>query len=127
MMKFLHKIVLLFTLTIPLMVFAGNFDALIPLFSRGDASEIGRRFDTMVEVNIKGKSGTYSGTQATTILKDFFDANGASGFTLQHQGNASSGSEFAIGSLNTRTGTYKVSIFVKNNGGSVVIKELRIE
>ncbi len=104
----------------------GAVDQFIPAFKNGDAQKIGGSFDATVEISIKGKVGSYNASQATSILTDFFNANTPSNFTIEHNGSAA-GSEFAIGNLTTRSGNFKVSIFVKNNGSSVVIKELRIE
>jgi hypothetical protein len=106
--------------------FPGAIDQFIPAFSKGNAQVIGASFDGTVELSIKGKTGSYSASQATSILNEFFTSNPPSAFEIEHNGS-SSGSEFAIGKLSTQGGTFKVSIFVKNNGGSIMIKELRIE
>jgi hypothetical protein len=105
---------------------SSGINTLVPLFAQGNASEIGKSFDNMVELSIKGKAGSYNSSQAVGILNDFFNNNRPSGFTIVHNGT-SSDSEFAIGNLSTSNGIFKVSLFVKNNGNNFTIKEIRIE
>ena len=43
-----------------------------------------------------------------------------------HQGGKE-GSKYVIGNLTTSTGTYRVSLFLKNQDNAQVIQQLRIE
>jgi hypothetical protein len=60
-------------------------------------------------------------------MKDFFAKNTPKNFNVKHDGVSQDGSKYSIGSLETNTGTYRTYYYLKNNNGSFLIKELRIE
>jgi hypothetical protein len=78
-----------------------------------------------VEINIGGRSNSYSKAQAEIILKDFFAKNQVKSFELVHQGGDTS--RFGIGNMTTGSGTFRVSFFLQKKAGSMVLNELRFE
>jgi len=106
---------------------AGPFEDVVSSIKSGDASSLSRYLDNTVEINISGKSSSYSKSQAEIILKDFFSKNQVKSFELIHQGEGGGGSRFGIGNMGTSGGAYRTSFFLQKKGGSMVLNELRFE
>ncbi|MBO9729086.1 MAG: DUF4783 domain-containing protein [Chitinophaga sp.] len=104
---------------------AGPFDDVVAALKQGDVNGLSRYLDNTVEINISGKSNSYSKAQAEIILKDFLSKNQVKSFELVHQGGDNS--RFGIGNMVTGNGTYRVSFFLQKKGGSMVLNELRFE
>ncbi|WP_143309778.1 DUF4783 domain-containing protein [Chitinophaga vietnamensis] len=104
---------------------AGPFDDVVGAIRQGDVSGLSRYLDNTVEINISGKSNSYSKAQAEIILKDFFAKNQVKSFELLHQGGE--GSKFGIGTLATSGGSFRLSFFLQKKGASMVLNELRFE
>ncbi|HEY9256806.1 DUF4783 domain-containing protein [Chitinophaga sp.] len=104
---------------------AGPFEDVVAALKQGDVNGLSRYLDNTVEINISGKSNSYSKAQAEIILKDFFSKNQVKSFELVHQGGDSS--RFGIGTMTTGSGTFRVSFFLQKKGGSMVLNELRFE
>ena len=73
-----------------------------------------------------GKSATYSKTQALVILQDFFANNTIRNFEVKHKGD-NSGNLFCIGTLITKSGNYRTTVFMKAKGGRQLIKEISFQ
>jgi len=106
---------------------AGPFEDVVSAIKQGDVSSLSRYLDNTVEINISGKSNSYSKSQAEIILKDFFAKNQVKSFELIHQGEGGGGSRFGIGTMGTSSGSYRTSFFLQKKGGSMVLNELRFE
>ncbi len=104
---------------------AGPFEDVVGAIKQGDVNGLSRYMDANVEINISGKSSSYSKAQAEIILKDFFSKNQVKSFELVHQGGE--GSRFGIGNLTTAGGNYRLSFFLQKKGSSMVLNELRFE
>lgn len=105
---------------------AQNIDGVINGLKTGNAATIAANAPTNMLLTISDKSDTYSSAQAQQIIKDFFGKNAPKGFDLKHKGDSPNG-RYAIGTLATSNGNYRVNIFMKNEGGKEVIKELRFQ
>jgi len=92
----------------------------------GNATQIAKYFDNAVEITLFDKSNSYSKSQAELVLKDFFATNTVKGFEVIHKGE-NGGSEYRIGNLSTRTGTYRTTIFMKQKGDKQLLQEIRFE
>ncbi|HYK55893.1 MAG TPA: DUF4783 domain-containing protein, partial [Flavisolibacter sp.] len=77
-------------------------------------------------ISLPDKSDSYSKTQAVIILKDFFTNNGVKGFDVIHKGD-NGGSQFCIGTLQTRSGNYRTTVFMKTKNGRQLVKEIRFQ
>jgi hypothetical protein len=126
MKRILIFTVVLFTL---LQVKANNIE--IPAdvfkgFNRGDAALIAKFFKGSVELTIENKENIFSKTQAELILKDFFKKNTPQSFKIIHEGGKGE-SKYAIGSLNTSQGNYRITMLFKLNNNTSYIHQLRIE
>lgn len=134
------------TLLITLMIFCGGvtsaftpllnsfqnvtsppFEDIILALKKGDVASLTTYLDNNIEINISGKSDTYSKAQAIVILKDFFNKNSVKSFELLHQGEGGGGSRFGIGNLTTSNGSYRTSFFLQKKSGALILNELRFE
>ncbi len=93
----------------------------------GNSQQISDLLLANVDLSVAGNDDVYSKAQATQILRSFFEKNPAQRFSIEHEGTSKSNDIYKIGSLLTKTGTYRVTFFLKNEGGRFLIKELRIE
>jgi len=105
---------------------ASNLDNVIDALKDGKASEIGKYLDENVEITLPDKSNTYSKAQAILILKDFFDNNEVKTFEVKHKGDQNGG-QFCVGTLQTKSGNYRTTIFMKTMSGKDFIKTLRFQ
>ena len=105
---------------------AQNIDGVISGIKTGNAVTVTANASGNMLLTITDKSDTYSVAQAQQILKDFFGKVAVKGFDLKHKGNSPNG-RYAIGTLTTGQGNYRVNIFMKNEGGKEIIKELRFQ
>jgi hypothetical protein len=105
-----------------------SLTAITAAINSGNADALGKYFDANVEVAVKETEKTYSKTEAVKVVKDFFAKNKPSNFKQVHQG-ASKGqdSQYIIGNLAANTGSFRVYVFMKVNGGNNVIQEIRFD
>jgi hypothetical protein len=103
-----------------------GIDEVVGALKSGNATELAKYLDDNVELTLPEKSDSYSKAQAQVIIKDFFSNNGVKGFELKHKGT-SPGGNFAIGTLQTSAGNFRTNIFMRNNKGKDVVKEIRFQ
>jgi len=94
-------------------------------FKTGNVEKISEYLNSTVELVILDKEDFYSKKVAKTILKDFFQANPVKEFIIKHQGG--SNANFAIGSLKTESGSFRVYFLLKKVESKSLIHQLRIE
>jgi hypothetical protein len=95
---------------------------IISALDEGNATSLSAFLNNNVELVIGNQNDVFSKQQATGIIADFFRKNRVTGFQLLHKGNKDAAS-FAIGTLKTATGTYRVYVLTRKNE----IQQLRIE
>jgi hypothetical protein len=103
-----------------------SIDEVISGMKAGNATEVARFFDNTVEINLPEKSNSYSKSQAELVLKDFFNSNVVKGFDIIHKGE-NSGSQYCIGTLVTRNGSFRTTIFMKLKADKQVLQEITFE
>jgi hypothetical protein len=92
----------------------------------GNSSEIAKFFDNTVEVNMPEKSNSYSKSQAELVLRDFFNTNTVKSFDIIHKGE-NAGSQYCIGTLVTKNGSFRTTIFMKQKGARQVLQIITFE
>jgi hypothetical protein len=103
-----------------------GIDDVISALRVGNATEVGKYIDENVELALPDKSDNYSKAQAIMILKDFFASNVVSGFETKHTGD-NSGNQFCIGTLHTKSGDYRTTVFMKTRNGRQSVKEIKFQ
>lgn len=101
-------------------------DNVIGALRSGNAKELAKWADDNIEISLPGKSDSYSRSQATAILQDFFNNNGVKGFDVKFKGE-NGGSQFCIGTLQTRSGGYRTTFFMGNRNGKQLVREIRFQ
>lgn len=104
-----------------------GIDDVINALRAGNSSQLSGYFDDNVELTLPDKSDSYSRAQAQLIIKDFFGNNGVKGFDLKHKGDSQGGGHFGIGTLQTNSGNFRTTVFMKMKNGKEVIKEIRFQ
>jgi hypothetical protein len=103
-----------------------SVDDIITAIKNGDATELSKYFDNTVQITLPEKSNSYSKSQGELVLRDFFVTNGIKDFEVLHKGD-NAGSQFCIGSLQTKNGVFRTTIFLKLKGEKQVLQEIRFE
>ncbi|MFZ1528633.1 MAG: DUF4783 domain-containing protein [Ferruginibacter sp.] len=124
MKRFLPALFLFISLTA--FSLTAGLNEVVKSISSGDAAGVARYFDNTVELALPQKTGSYSKTQAELVLRDFFSNNPVKSFKVLHQGEKG-GSEYCIGTLETRNAAYRTTFFMKNKGDRQILQELRFE
>jgi len=92
----------------------------------GNAGELARYFYSNIELVILEKEDVYSKTQAEHILRKFFTDHHPTSFEIIFEGGKET-PRYAIGSLTTSNGDFRVYFLIKDQDGSPLIHQLRIE
>ena len=87
----------------------------------GNAKEIARYFNDIIEISIDGEKGNYSKTQGEFVLRDFFKNNPPDDYQKIHQGASKEGLNYMIGKYICPQGTYRVYVVVKQFKGDYLI------
>ena len=105
---------------------AGGMEDIVTALKTGNASVVAKYFDNTVEITLPEKSNSYSKSQGEMILKDFFTNNPVKGFDIIHKGE-NAGSQYCIGTLFTKNGSFRTTVFMKLKGDKQTLQEIRFE
>ena len=103
-----------------------SIDEVIAGMNKGNSTEIAKFFDNTVEINMPDKSNSYSKSQGELVLKDFFNSNSVKAFEIIHKGE-NSGSQYCIGTLLTKNGSFRTTIYMKKKGDKQVLQGITFE
>lgn len=95
-------------------------------FRAGNVEKLSEYLNSTIELVILDKEDFYNRSTAETILKDFFSNHQTLEFIIKHQGGKND-THYAIGSLKTRNGNFRVYFLVKEVDNKPLIHQLRIE
>ena len=103
-----------------------GLDDVISALRSGNATELSKYVDDNIEITLPDKTDSYSRAQALMILQDFFSNNGVRNFEVKHKGD-NGGNQFCIGTLQTKAGNYRTTIFMKSKNGKQLVKEIKFQ
>jgi len=103
-----------------------SIDEVLSALRSGNASQLAKYFDSRVDISLPNKSDNFSRNQAEMILKDFFASNEVKNFVVKHKGE-NNGSQFCIGSLQTRNGNFRTKLYMKQKAGQQVVQEIAFQ
>jgi len=95
-------------------------------FRSGNAVGLSAYLNNTVEILLLDKEDFYSKSVAESILKDFFSKYRTREFTIKHQ-SAKNDAQYAIASLVTDKGSFRVYFLLKKIDGAPLIHQIRIE
>lgn len=93
---------------------------------KGDASRMAAFFHQSLEMTILDKDYEASKNQATRIMENFFENHSPTEFKVSFEGTKEE-SKYAIGTLTTKEGAFRVNMFFLNKEGNRLIYYLTIE
>ncbi len=97
-------------------------------FNNSDQRLISKYFNSKVELTLYDQSNVYSKSQAEMVLRDFFSKYDVVNFQLLYKNNANGdASRFAIGTLFTKNGNFRIYFILKQVDGNLVLQEMRFE
>lgn len=109
------------------MISSGELDNISMAIQAGNSGEVAKYFDNTVSITLYSNENSYSKAQAQMVLKDFFAKNPPVSFEIIHKGSSGEGSQYGIGTLVTKTGTFRTYIYIKKRGSTYFIQEIRFE
>lgn len=126
------KNLLIMLLVVPMFAFTSgetyNIDAITKALSSGDAETLGSFFDESVEVAILDAEDIYDKAEAVKKVKTFFTQNKPTAFSQVHQGSSKGNdSQYCIGNMTAGGKTFRVYVYLGNNGGKTLIQEIRFD
>ena len=124
-MKRIFTLIMILTLASSFTLFSG-IDEVIAALKSGNATEMAKYFDTTVEITLPDKNNSYSKSQAEVVLRDFFTNNPVKSFEILHKGE-NGGSQYCIGTLITKTASFRTTVFMKQKGNQQTLQEIRFE
>lgn len=126
----MNKLILFSSIALMLLTAAfkpiSGLDDVVNALRSGNAQELAKYIDDNIEIALPNKSDSYSKSQAVMVLKDFFANNSVLGFEKQFTGE-NGGSQFCVGTLKTKSGNYRTTVFMKTKNGRQVVKEIRFQ
>lgn len=106
--------------------FAQIPDEIVTSIQTGNDVSLAAFFNDNVELVVEAHDDVYSKSQAQQIVAEFFKSNKPKQFSIIHQGGKED-ARYAIGSLTTASGTFRVYFLLKNRNNNSYIHQLRIE
>ena len=106
--------------------FAQIPDGIVISIQSGNDAALAEFFNENVELVVQTHDDVYSKSQAQQIIAEFFKANKPKKFSIIHQGGKED-AQYAIGSLTTNTGVFRVYFLLKNKDKNSYIHQLRLE
>lgn len=127
-MKLLYLSSFVFLLLMPGMVVADAMDNIANLIKQGNSKEVGKLFAPTIEMTIMAEEQSYSQTQATSMLGDFFAKHKPQTIKLLHKVNSSATIQLGVYILTTADKQeYRIAFTLKDVGGTMRIIEFGIE
>jgi hypothetical protein len=106
--------------------YSQSIDVVVAAIRGSNAEQVAKFFDNTVEMTLPGKSNSFSKAQAEVVLKDFLANNPVKDMVVIHKGE-NSGNQYYIGTLVTKVGNFRTTIYMKQRGDMQVLQELKFE
>ena len=128
----IHAIILIALLGVTTVSFSSRQNSDLPqgivtALKEGNAAALSQYFNPNLELVMPAaQDDIYSKQQAELIVRDFFTKYVPLNFTILHQGGPAE-SPYAIGTLGTKGGNFRVTIYIKLRDSKPFIHQLRFE
>jgi hypothetical protein len=123
----MKKLIAVLCFVLPMSLLADTADDVAAAIRTGDAHAVAAYFADNVDLKVLEQENIYSKAQAELILKDFFVKHPVNAFTIVHKSVPKNDSQFAIGTLETTNGKYRVHYLLKTIIGKTSVTQFRIE
>lgn len=125
----MHRLITIFLLTTTALIPVTGQTVpaeLIEAIGKGDATRMSTHFHQSLEMTILDEDYKASKNQATRIMENFFKKHTPTEFKVSFEGTKEQ-SKYAIGTLTTKDGAFRVNMFFLNKQDSRLIYYLSIE
>lgn len=108
-------------------IVAGDSDKIIDALNKGNANEFSAYFDNFIDIKLpeKDEIKNVGKTQAAITIKSFFDNVSVTGFEKTSQ-REMGGTMYLTGKLKGKSGSYNVTLLMKDRGDKLSIISIRI-
>lgn len=109
---------------------SGNptMDVITAALGSGNIDMLSKYFADNVQISIHDKEQTYTKAKAVEVVRSFFASAKPQSFSEVHKGTSRENSDqYCIGNLTASNGAYRVYLYLKVNGNSVTIQEMRLD
>ncbi|MEJ7768111.1 MAG: DUF4783 domain-containing protein [Chitinophagaceae bacterium] len=103
-----------------------EMDDVVVALKSGNASHLSKYFDTRVDITLPDKTDNYSRNQAEMVMREFFSSNGVQNFDLKYK-SEKEGSNYCVGTLHTKSGNYRTTLFMKQKGNKQYLQDLNFQ
>ena len=100
---------------------------ILTALNAGNAPELSKYFNSMVDLGITGTENSYSKNHATRILQDFFTKYPVKSVKIMKQGTSNDGSQFSIGEIVAGNKTFRLYYLLKKITSKYLIQQFQIE
>lgn len=122
------KTLLLSVATIATLFITPKLDNISNALNAGNVNALASYFDESVEIAVLEEEDMYDKDAAKTKVSSFFSSHTPKSFEIVHKGTSKNqGAHYVIGKLITNNETYRVYLFLKENGDDYLIQEIRFE
>lgn len=105
-----------------------GLDAISTALGTGDINTLAKCIGDQVEIALGDQEKKYTKSEALDVLRTFFANNKPQAFSTMHKGQSRENSDsYCIGKMSATSGTYRVSIYYKENADGVSIQKLRFD
>ncbi len=101
-------------------------EEIITSIRSGNAAKLSKYFNQNVDLLVLDFECSCSKSQTQQVINDFFQKYAPSKFSIIHQGNKGD-SDYAIGTLETDKGKYRIYFLIKTINKVAFIHQFRIE
>jgi hypothetical protein len=129
---FFFPVLFLIIFTVPVKPVLGQTEEevngkIVSAISTGNTEELGKYFNSMVDLNIPGIEDSFSKTQAVRILHDFFSRYPVKSYKINKTGNSKDGSQFSIGKLEAGSKSFRVFYLIKKISDQYLVHQFQIQ
>lgn len=104
-----------------------SYDDIVFNIKSGNVKELGKYFNSRIELKINNEGNIYSKAQAEMILRDFFEKDPPQNFVIRHKGSSAKGLPYIIGDLTTDKMNYRAYILFKQINDRYFIQEIQFD
>ncbi len=101
-----------------------SIDPIIEALDRGSSSELAQYFDSSIQLNLNGKQGSYSRSQAEQVLKEFFRKNPPNSFAVVYSSQKNTSINSYVGNYQSLNRAFKVFLKVSERNDSLKLYSL---
>ena len=101
-----------------------SIDPIIEALDQGSSSQLAQYFDTSIQLNLNGKQGNYSRSQAEQVLKEFFRKNPPDSFSVVYSSQKKARINSYVGNYQSFNRAFKVFLKVSEKDNSLRLYSL---